>query len=52
LPDYRLLPLIGIDAVDLARTMLLVGLEGGQQTIFENADIRRYAKAHPRPGPR
>jgi len=48
LPGYRLMPFIGIDAVDLARTMLLVGLEGGAQTHFENADLRRYAKAHPR----
>lgn len=49
LPVYRLLPFIGIDAVDLARVMVLVGLEGSAQTLFENADVRRYARAHPRP---
>ena len=48
LPAYRLFPFIGIDAVDLARVMVLVGLEGGAQTLFENADIRRYAGRHPR----
>ena len=51
LPAYRLLPFMGIDAVDLARTMLLVGLERGPQTLFENSDIRRYAQAHPRRNP-
>jgi uncharacterized protein YbjT (DUF2867 family) len=48
LPVYRLVPSIGIDAVDLARVMLLVGLDGDAQTLFENADIRRFARAHPR----
>lgn len=48
LPVYRLLPFIGIDAVDLARVMVQVGLEGGSETLFENADIRRYARNHPR----
>jgi uncharacterized protein YbjT (DUF2867 family) len=52
LPVYRLVPSIGIDAVELARVMLLVGLDGDQQTLFENADIRRYADAHPRRGAR
>jgi uncharacterized protein YbjT (DUF2867 family) len=52
LPAYRLFPFMGIDAAALARTMLLVGLEQGPQTLFENSDIRRYAEAHPRRNPR
>jgi hypothetical protein len=47
-PVYRLLPFIGIDAVDLARVMVRVGLDGSTRTLFENADIRRYAGNPPR----
>lgn len=43
LPVYRLIPSIGIDAVDLARVMLRVGLEGGEKRLFSNREIRGMA---------
>ena len=42
-PFYKLFPAIGIDAVALARVMVHIGLEGADQSVFENADIRRVA---------
>lgn len=44
LPFYRLVPFIGIDAVDLARVMVRVGLDGSSRTLFENGDIRREVR--------
>jgi uncharacterized protein YbjT (DUF2867 family) len=43
-PIYRLFPVFGIDAPDLATVMLKVGINGDQKTIFENRDLRRYDK--------
>lgn len=41
-PIYRLIPIIGIDAPELARVMIDVGLNGHEITVFENKDMRRY----------
>ena len=41
-PIYRLFPKIGIDALDLARVMIDVGLNSHTRTAFENGDMRRY----------
>lgn len=41
-PLYRLLPVIGIDAVQLAAVMLDVGVRGSDQILFSNGDMRRY----------
>ncbi|MCG8508315.1 MAG: NAD(P)H-binding protein [Rhodospirillales bacterium] len=41
-PAYKLFPRIGIDAPDLARVMVDVGINGHAQTIFENRDLRAY----------
>jgi uncharacterized protein YbjT (DUF2867 family) len=41
-PVYRLFPQIGIDAPDLARVMVDVGLNGHTETIFENRDLRSH----------
>lgn len=41
-PLYRLFPKIGVDAPDLARIMVDVGLNGHTRTIFENRDLRAY----------
>lgn len=41
-PLYRLLPFIGIDAVQLAAVMLDVGLRGSRQVLFSNGEMRRY----------
>lgn len=44
-PLYRLFPSLGIDAVDLARVMLEVGLAGSPQILFTNAEMRRMTHA-------
>jgi uncharacterized protein YbjT (DUF2867 family) len=41
---YALFPSIGIDAVDLARVMIHVGLVGNEKRMFENKDLRHVAK--------
>lgn len=41
---YMLFPFIGIDAVDLAKTMIHVGLNGCDVKVLENRDIRNMAK--------
>ena len=41
-PLYRLMPFIGIDAVELARVMLEVGLTGSEQTLWTNGEMRRF----------
>lgn len=38
---YRVLPAIGIDAVDLARLMISVGTKGSSKIVFSNADMRK-----------
>lgn len=43
LPVYRMVPWIGVDARDLARVMVNVGIIGADLTIFENNDIRAAA---------
>jgi len=41
-PIYRLFPRIGIDAPELARIMIDVGMNRHEETIFENRDMRAY----------
>ena len=41
-PIYRLFPGIGIDAPDLARVMIDVGMNGHSLNVFENRDIRAF----------
>ena len=41
-PIYRLFPRIGIDAPELARVMIDVGVNQHKTTIFENRDMRAY----------
>jgi nucleoside-diphosphate-sugar epimerase len=44
-PLFKLLPFMGIAAVDLARVMLEVGVAGSGQVLFTNADMRRMTNA-------
>lgn len=46
-PFYKLIPAIGIDAAALARVMVHIGLEGADESVFENRDIRRVAASLP-----
>jgi uncharacterized protein YbjT (DUF2867 family) len=46
-PFYRLFPALGIDAVDLARVMVAVGVGGAERKVFENKDLRRAVAALP-----
>lgn len=48
LPVYRLIPTIGIDAVDLASVMLRVGLEKGPKRLFLNREIREAVRRYKR----
>ena len=41
-PIYRLFPMIGIDAPELARVMVDVGINQHEKTVFENRDMRAY----------
>ncbi len=41
-PIYRLFPRIGIDAPELARVMIAVGLSRHESTVFENRDLRAF----------
>ena len=41
-PLYRLFPVLGIDAPDLARAMIDVGINRNKRTIFENRDLRKF----------
>lgn len=43
-PIYRLFPVLGIDAPDLAAVMLSVGINGADKTVFENRDLRVYVR--------
>jgi len=40
-PIYKLLPFIGIDAPDLAKVMVDIGLASGPNNVFENTEMRR-----------
>lgn len=44
-PVFRLIPLIGVEATDLAQLMVRVGIEGHEQHLFENRDIRRLTRS-------
>lgn len=44
-PLFKLLPFMGIAAVDLARAMLDVGITGSDQVLFTNGDMRRMTNA-------
>lgn len=44
-PVYRLFPMIGIDAPQLARVMVDIGINRHEMTVFENRDIRTHAGA-------
>ena len=41
-PFYRLFPMIGIDAPELARVMVDVGMKQHKSTIFENREMRAF----------
>ncbi len=43
-PLYKLLPFIGIDAHELAKVIVNIGLIGGADKIFENRDIRKLSQ--------
>ncbi len=43
-PFYKFIPSIGIDAPALANVMVEIGLDGCEQEILENKDIRKRAK--------
>jgi uncharacterized protein YbjT (DUF2867 family) len=45
LPVYRFFPFIGIDASDLAKVMVNVGLNGCEMPVFENRDIRSFTSS-------
>lgn len=40
---YRVAPRIGVDAADLSKVMVNIGLNGYEQTIFSNREIRNLA---------
>lgn len=42
-PLFKLLPFLGITAVDLARVMLEVSVAGSDQVLFTNAEMRRMS---------
>lgn len=44
-PFYKLFPAIGIDAPELAKVMVHVGLNGSDRQVFENRDLRLLAKS-------
>ena len=41
---YKIFPALGIDAIDLARVMIHVGVAGGTKVVFENRDLREISK--------
>jgi len=43
-PVYRLFPMIGIDAPELARVMIDIGMNQHETTIIENKDMRQYGR--------
>jgi uncharacterized protein YbjT (DUF2867 family) len=40
---YKLIPSIGIDAADLSKVMVNIGLSGHEQSIFSNREMRNLA---------
>ena len=44
-PFYKLLPFIGIDAHELAKVMVSIGLTGGEDKIFENSEMRKLSQS-------
>jgi hypothetical protein len=42
-PIYKLLPFIGIDAPDLAKVMVNIGLAKGVNHVFENRQMRELS---------
>lgn len=40
---YKLIPVIGIDAADLSKVMVNIGLNGHEQPIFSNREMRKLA---------
>jgi hypothetical protein len=43
-PIAAIYPNIGISSIDLAKSMVYIGLNKGNKTIYENADIRAIVK--------
>jgi uncharacterized protein YbjT (DUF2867 family) len=41
---YKIFPFLGIDACDLGKVMVDVSIKGNELEIFENRDLRLYAK--------
>lgn len=41
-PIYRLFPVLGIDAPELAAVILNVGINGNRTSLLENGDLRKY----------
>jgi len=44
-PIFRVIPAIGISAVDLARVLVSVGIDGADQRLLHNRDLRRMASS-------
>lgn len=44
-PVYKLLPFIGIDAHELAKVMVYIGLTGRDDKVFENSEIRKLSQS-------
>lgn len=42
---YKLTPFIGIDATDLAKVMIQVGLNGNSKSLFSNREMRGLARS-------
>ncbi len=45
-PVYRLFPKIGIDAPELARVMIDVGMNSHEKTFLENRDLRAFGASN------
>ena len=43
-PLYKLMPFIGIDAIELAKVMVSVGLKSNTAQILSNKDLRKISK--------
>jgi len=41
---YKLFPSLGIDAMDLSKVMIHVGISGRQDVIVENSDLRKISQ--------
>lgn len=47
-PIYKLMPFIGVDAEELGKAMVDVGVNGNHTAVMENSDIRNWDKSHNR----